>query len=200
LRAEEHSMIGRSALVLAVVLMTAACGNSSSNKTVDGAVKKDSPAHVADAPAGDASLYDFGCGGNTACPIDQICCAMPGHTPAFGCVAMTSCPAADKIACDGPDECGGATPVCCGVDVPNGSGTFPQCGISTLGTSCTSAAACPTHLGTTCSDTTKVQICHVASECTDAAANKCCTFMSSGAELTFCTDALTASLGNATCH
>lgn len=148
----------------------------------------------------DASTFDFGCAGGSACLSTQVCCAMPGSPLTFGCTAPGGCPMADQITCDGPDECGGTTPVCCGVDVPNGTGSFPNCNVQSLGTSCTTEAACPTHLGQTCNDTTKVRICHVSSECTEPANNKCCTFTSGAAELTFCIDATTASLGGATCH
>ena len=147
-----------------------------------------------------SGVYDFGCADAT-CTLSQVCCTHPnGSNTTFTCDSMSSCPAADKIACDGPDECGGTTPVCCGVAVGNGQGSYPSCQFSSLGTSCTSAAACPTHLQSSCSDTTKVQICHVSSECTDSAEPKCCTFSTGGSELTFCTDATTAAIGQATCH
>jgi len=193
-------MLFRTACLVGSILFVACGGSGSSSGGGDGGSgNHDAPA-AHDAKMADAALYDFGCGGNTACPLTEVCCAMPGHTPEFGCVAESTCQMADKIACDGPDECGGNTPVCCGVDAPDGTGTYPTCGISTLGTSCTSAAACPTHLGTSCTDTTKVQICHMSSECSDATNNQCCTFTSSGASLTFCIDATTAFLAHATCH
>jgi hypothetical protein len=147
----------------------------------------------------DAGFYDFGCGGNTACPQQQVCCSAPGNPTTYSCVAPASCTQGNQINCDGPDECSGATPVCCGVNVPNGMGKFPNCGSSAIGTSCTSVANCPTHLGTTCTDTSKVVICHASSDCTDATNNKCCTFNSNGATLTFCTDSLT-SLGATSCN
>ena len=177
------------------ILLLACSGSSSSNPKMDanGSGKMDSGKQI------DAPLDDFGCGGNTACPVDQACCAMPGSPTTFKCVATASCPAQDQVNCDGPDECGGASPICCGVYVANG-GTYPQCSISALGTSCTNAGQCPTHLGQTCSDTTKVRICHIASDCSEPQNNKCCTFMSSGAQITFCTDATTAALAGATCH
>ena len=184
-------MFVRTAFCIALI----ACGGgSSSNPKMDASTHMDSGKQI------DAPLDDFGCGGSTACPVDQACCAMPGSPTTFKCVATASCPMADQINCDGPDECGGASPVCCGVYAANGTGTFPQCGISALGTSCTSAAMCGTHLGQNCNDTTKVRICHVASDCTEPNNNKCCTFMSNGAEITFCTDSLTAAGGGATCH
>ena len=89
---------------------------------------------------------------------------------------------------------------CCGVDEGNGQGQYPNCGASALGTSCTSAASCPSHFASSCSDTTKVQICHVAADCTDAANPMCCTFTSNSAMITFCTDATTAQLGGGVCH
>jgi hypothetical protein len=190
---------------LVFVMTAASCGGSSSGGTHEDAAKDavkldGSAAHPIDASV-DVGEFDFGCGGDTACPLDKVCCAMPGPPFTFGCVAPATCQAADKIACDGPDECVGTnTPVCCGVDVPNGTGSFPQCGTTSVGTSCTTAAACPTHIGGTCSDTTKVEICHVSSECTDQTNNKCCTFMSGGATLTFCTDSLTAQVGGGVCH
>jgi hypothetical protein len=181
-------MFLRNALrMMSVVALAAGCGSSSSGGTHD--------AKQADAP-----LYDFGCGGNTACPTTQVCCTKPGNPTTFSCVDPGSCSSANKITCDGPDECGGGTPVCCGADMGDGTGTYPQCGIGALGTTCTSATACPTHFATTCTDTTKVQICHVSSECTDATNNKCCTFMSGGATLTFCIDQGTANLAHAVCH
>jgi hypothetical protein len=170
--------------VVALALL-AACGSSSA--TTDATVKRD---------AADV----FGCAGSAACTGDNVCCAMPGATTTFGCIGTSSCSAGDVIACDGPNGCGGSTPVCCGVDVPGGAGTFPQCGISAIGTSCTSAAACPTHIGTTCTDTTKVMLCHASADCTDGADNKCCTFTSGAASLTFCIDQQTAELAGATCH
>jgi hypothetical protein len=173
-------------ITLLMIALTA-CGGSSS------------PAHP-DARAADAALFDFGCGGSNACQTNQVCCTITGATTTFACVDPASCTMADQITCDGPDECGGATPVCCGVDVPNGTGSWPSCGIGSLGTSCTSAASCPTHLGSSCGDTSKVQLCHVSAECTDGQNNKCCTFASGAAALTFCIDQATASLGGAVCH
>jgi hypothetical protein len=147
----------------------------------------------------DGGFYDFGCGGNTACPQAQVCCAAPGNPTTYSCVAPAACNQGDQINCDGPDECGGATPVCCGVNVPNGTGKYPNCGSSAIGTSCTSVANCPTHLGSTCTDTSKVVICHGSSDCTDTTNNQCCTFNSNGATLTFCTDGITA-LGATSCN
>jgi hypothetical protein len=177
-------MLERSALAIFWLGLVGGCG--SSGATVDGA-----PRDVADM---------FGCAGSATCTGGTVCCSMPGPTTTFGCVANASCTAPDQIACDGPDGCEGSTPVCCGVDVPDGSGTYPQCGIAALGTSCTAASACATHFATTCSDTSKVQLCHVKSDCTDSTYNECCTFTSGGASLTFCIDATTAGLGGATCH
>jgi hypothetical protein len=183
-------------LALALTLAMSGCGGSPSSPTKqDAKVFLDGSAAVADAP-----LFDFGCGGSAACTVDQVCCTMVGASLTFGCVAPASCPAADKLSCDGPDECSGGTPVCCGVDVPNGTGSYPQCNPASLGTSCTTAAACKTHLGSSCTDTTKVQLCHVAADCTDATNNMCCTFASGAASLTFCIDSVTAGLGGATCH
>ncbi len=147
-------------------------------------------------------LYDFGCGGPMACQLSDVCCASTGSMVTFACVAQASCPAADKISCDGPDECVGTnTPICCGVETTNGSGNYPQCNPATLGTSCTTAANCPTHLGTSCTDTTTVVLCHVMSDCAgDPTNNQCCTFTSGGASLTFCIDSVTAGLGGAQCH
>ncbi len=175
-----------------LVLAAAACGGSSSGTKTDSAVARDGKS--------DAGTYDFGCGAGSACSLDTVCCAMPGPTTTFSCVATASCPDADQIHCDGPDECGGATPNCCGVYMADGTGTYPQCGIATLGTSCTSAAACPTHLGTSCTATSKVTLCHVKADCTDATNNECCTFVSGAASLTFCIDSTTAAFGQATCH
>jgi hypothetical protein len=175
------------------IAAVAACSGSSSGPPADsGSGKHDAPV--------DVSLDDFGCAGGSACASTDVCCAMPGNPFTFACVAQATCPMSQQINCDGPDECGGATPICCGVDVPDGTGTYPQCNAASVGTSCTSAAACPTHLGQTCTDTTKVQICHVAAECTDATNNKCCTFVSGAASLTFCIDSFTAQVGGATCH
>src|SRR5215470_5476539 len=148
----------------------------------------------------DVGNFGFGCAGGAACPLDQVCCTMPGPPVAFGCVAPSACPMANQILCDSTAACSGGTPVCCGVDVPNGTGTYPQCNPASVGTSCTTASACQTHLGQSCNDTTKVQLCHVKAECTDAVNNQCCTFTSSGASLTFCIDGPTAALGGATCH
>ncbi len=189
-------MIGRIAIGLVFVV---GCGSSSPS---DGS-HMDAPAAHMDgsaAPPADAALDDFGCGGTTACPQADVCCAMPGQANPFMCTSNASCPVADQINCDGPDECGGTTPVCCGVDTPDGTGSFPTCGVTSLGTNCTTAQACPTHIGTNCHDTTKVQICHVSAECSDQVNNKCCTFMSNGAELTFCIDQTTANLGGGVCH
>src|SRR5450432_804513 len=189
---------------IAILFVATSCGGPSSPGQMDGMGSgsgSGSGSNNHHDAAVDVGVYDFGCGGNTACPLDKVCCAMPSaSTTTFGCVAEAACPAPDKIACDGPDECGGTTPVCCGVDVPNGTGTFPQCNATSVGTSCTSGAACPTHLANSCTDTTKVQICHVDAECTDGNNTSCCTFTSGGAELTFCIDALTASLGGGVCH
>lgn len=183
-----------------LVLLLVACGGSSAPTKIDsgsGSGKKDA---MGSGAGSDVGTYDFGCGGNTACPLNTVCCSMPGPSTTFACVAPGSCASADQITCDGPDECGGASPVCCGVYAGDGTGNYPMCGISTLGTSCTSAAACPTHLEQTCSDTTKVQICHVSSECTDQTNNMCCTFTSNGAMISFCIDSFTAAAGGATCH
>ena len=179
-----------------VVLFAAACGSSSTpNKTDGNTTKMDgSGSNHADAP-----LQDFGCGGGSPCSTDQVCCAMPGATTTFACTAKTACPMADQITCDGPDECT-AGQACCGVYVPDGTGTFPQCGIASVGTSCTTKAACPTHIAQACNQTSKVTLCRVPADCTDANNNKCCTFASGGASLTFCTDALTASVGGGTCQ
>jgi hypothetical protein len=184
-------------LVLATAFAAACGGSSSSMNHIDGS---GSGSGVKDSKPLDGPLYDFGCGGNTACDTTKVCCTTPGPMTSFACADPASCPAGDKIACDGPDECGGSTPICCGVDVADGTGSFPMCGIASIGTSCTNAAQCKTHLPTSCSDTTKVQICHVSSECTDPTNNMCCTFSSNGAMLTFCIDSTTASLGGATCH
>jgi hypothetical protein len=72
--------------------------------------------------------------------------------------------------------------------------------VSAIGTSCTTLAACKTHLPNSCSDTTKVQICHQASECMDSSAPLCCTFTANSASLTFCTDSTTAQFGGGVCH
>jgi hypothetical protein len=179
---------------LLVIVVVAACGSSTSSGGDDAA--GDSTQQHKDAP----TYYPFGCAGGSACTTSDVCCAMPGATTTFGCVATASCPTADQITCDGPGGCSGSTPVCCGVDVPNGTGSFPQCNITSVGTSCTSMNACPTHLGQSCTDTTKVQLCHVSADCHDATNNKCCTFTSNMASLTFCIDQNTANLGGATCH
>jgi hypothetical protein len=187
----------RTALAI-VVLFAAACGSSSTpNKTDGNTTKMDgNGSNHADAP-----LQDFGCGGGTPCTTEQVCCAMPGATTTFGCTAKAACPMANQITCDAPDDCtGGAGQVCCGVYVADGTGSFPQCGITSLGTSCTAKAACPTHIAQSCNDTSKVQLCQAASDCTDATNNKCCTFQSGAAALTFCIDATTAALGGGTCH
>jgi hypothetical protein len=160
-----------------------------------------SPAHDGASPSGDSGgdggVYDFGCGGNTACPLSTVCCTMPGNPATFGCVNPANCPSGDKIACDGPDECvGTGTPICCGVAVGNGQGSFPSCGASALGTSCTST--CTTHTATSCSDTSTVQICHFSPDCMDPAYPNCCTFTSNGSSLTFCADNGLAAFG--TCH
>jgi hypothetical protein len=178
----------RLAELLAIAL--AACGGSSSSPD----------AKRADARPPDAAHYDFGCAAGSACETTQVCCTMPGSATTFACVAPASCSASDQITCDGPDECGASAPVCCGVDVPDGTGQYPQCGIRSLGTSCTTASACQTHLGQSCTDTSRVQLCHVAADCTDPTNNMCCTFASGSASLTFCIDGTTASLGGATCH
>jgi hypothetical protein len=173
------------------LLLLASCGSDSS--TTDAAPGQ------GDGPI-DGAVDDFGCAGGSACLQTDVCCAMPGHTPAFACTATASCPAPDQLNCDGPMDCSGSTPVCCGTDVPNGTGTFPTCGVTSVGTSCSTAAACPTHVATNCTDTTKVQLCKVPADCTDATNNKCCTFASNGASLTFCIDATTAQLGGGVCH
>jgi hypothetical protein len=183
---------------LVILCVLAACGSSTSNQI-------DAPHGGGDGPKTDAPVdvgeFDFGCGGNTACSLDKVCCTNPGPPVSFSCVDPASCPAADKITCDGPDECGGAAPVCCGVDVPDGTGSFPQCNPMSVGTSCTSAAACQTNLPQSCNETATVVICHVKADCAgDPVNNKCCTFNSNGAELTFCIDGTTAALGGATCH
>jgi len=177
-------MLARTVAAVSCLAMISDCG--SSGATSDAAAARDAS--------------DFGCAGSAACTGGAVCCAMPGAATTFGCAAPASCTTGDQITCDGPDGCSGSTPVCCGVDVPDGTGTFPKCGIQAIGTSCTSAAACPTQLGTTCSDTSKVVLCHAAADCTDSTYNKCCTFASGGASLTFCTNANTAALGGATCH
>jgi hypothetical protein len=177
-----------------LVLVLTACGSSSGS--TDGPPGNHDDAGKKDAP----SYYPFACATGSACTTDDVCCTMPGASTTFGCVAIASCPMADRISCDGPGTCGGSTPVCCGVDVPDGTGSFPQCGVASLGTSCTTSAACPTHLANSCTDTTKVQLCKVKADCTDATNNKCCTFASGAASLTFCIDGTTASLGGATCH
>jgi len=180
--------------MMMILFVLASCGGSSTQ--IDAPAGGDGPKH--DAPSADVGSFDFGCGGTTACTLNKVCCFGPPSS--FSCVDPGSCAAADKIACDGPDECGGGTPVCCGVDVPDGTGSYPQCNPASLGTSCTAAAACPTHLGQSCSDTTKVRLCHVAAECTEPGNDQCCTFMSSGASLTFCIDGTTAALAGAPCH
>ncbi len=180
--------------------LIAACGGSSSNGGGGGGGGGADAKVYKDAKPVDVGLYDFGCGGNTACSLDTVCCAMPSANTTFGCVASASCPAADQVTCDGPDECGGTTPICCAVDAQDGQGSYPNCGTSSLGTSCTSAAACPTHLASTCSGAYKVWLCHVATDCTDQNYPECCTFVSGGASLTFCIDSTTAQLAGATCH
>ncbi|HUJ61927.1 MAG TPA: hypothetical protein VLX92_25655 [Kofleriaceae bacterium] len=188
------------ALVGLAVAAAANCGGSSSPNHTDGGTKKDGSGKPVDAPP-DVGSYDFGCAGSAACTLDKVCCTMPnGSATTFGCEAPASCPTGDQITCDGPSECSGSTPVCCGVDVPDGTGTAPNCGLTSLGTSCSSAANCATHLSNNCTDTTKVQLCHTSTDCTDSTDNKCCTFTSGAASLTFCIDSLTAQLGHGVCH
>ena len=187
-------------ILAAAVAAAAACGGgtSGSNPPGDGS---GSGSGVKDArPIDAAPLQDFGCGGNTACDTAHVCCVTPGSSISFACTAPASCPANDQITCDGPDECGGGTPVCCGVDVPDGTGNYPQCGVRSLSTTCTTENACQTNLGQSCSETSKVQICHVSSECHDPQNPECCTFSSGGASISFCIDSTTASLAGATCH
>src|SRR5262245_46553809 len=121
----------------ALCLVLVACGDSPT-KTDGGPAdtKKDSSV--------DVGMYDFACATGSACTLDQVCCAMPAAMTTFACTAMASCPQADQIRCDGPEECGGATPTCCGVYQGDGTGSYPQCGVSALGTSCTATADCPT--------------------------------------------------------
>jgi hypothetical protein len=183
-----------------VAMFVLGCGSSSGSKIDGSPGKLDGMGSGSGSGSADAGIYDFGCGGNTACTLDKVCCSMPGTPTTFGCVLPAACTMTDKIVCDGPDECGGATPVCCGVYAGDGTGTYPQCGIATLGTSCTSAAGCPTHLESSCTDTTKVQICHVTAECTDQTNNMCCTFQSGTTTLSFCIDSFTASVAHATCN
>jgi len=178
---------------LVILFALAACGGSSSNP-IDGAHGGDG--NKTDAPIG---MYDFPCGTGAACTLDKVCCAMPGATTTFGCVAPGSCPMADKISCDGPQDCTGGQ-ICCGTYVPDGTGNPPQCGIASLGTACAASASCPTNLANSCSQTTTVTLCHHKAECTDPQNNQCCTFSSGAAALTFCIDGTTASLGGATCH
>lgn len=176
-------------------LALVACSNSTSSPMM----KTDG--RVADTKTIDVPYYDFACATGSACTVNQVCCAAPGATTTFSCTAMASCPQADQITCDGPDECGGATPTCCGVYMADGTGSYPSCGIATLGTSCTATASCPTHLGTSCTDTSKVQLCHTAADCLDPSNKNCCTFnTSNGASLTFCIDGFTAAAAGATCH
>ncbi len=194
-------IIGRTAFALALVALVAtACGSSSSpgGPHADASTKHDGSAQHIDAPV-DVGTFDFLCGGGADCSLNDVCCTQPGQMPPFACVTPASCPAADKILCDGPDECGGTTPVCCGVDVPNGSGQFPNCGVTSIGTSCTSANACPTNVAQSCNQTSKVRLCHANTDCTEQNDNKCCTFTSNNASLTFCIDSLTAQLGGGTC-
>jgi hypothetical protein len=183
--------------VATLLFVLAACGSSGSSK-VDGKPGGSDGSNKPKDAAIDAT-YDFGCGGNTACPIQDVCCTNPASPPTFSCVAPASCMAGNSISCDGPDECGGATPICCGVEVPNG-GTFPQCKLKSLGTTCSSAASCPTQIATNCNNTTKVTICHVKADCTDSTYNQCCTFNSGGGMLTFCTTQQLANLAGAQCH
>src|SRR5262249_52109004 len=125
-------------LCVAIAVVVAGCGSSGPQKT-DGGTKMDGK--QMDAPV-DAyvGMFDFGCGGGPDCPLNQVCCTHPGPPLSFSCVAPASCPTADQIICDGPDECGGSTPVCCGVNTPDGTGSFPNCGVTSIGDSCTSAA------------------------------------------------------------
>jgi hypothetical protein len=151
----------------------------------------------------DAYEYDFGCSTGSACVSPNVCCATPsGSAVSFACASSATCPMADKITCDGPDECAAtpSTPVCCGVYVPSGAGTFPRCDLQSIGTSCTSMASCTTSIPYNCTSTKTVQLCHTASDCHDSNNNLCCSFGSGSAALTFCTDQTTANLGSATCH
>jgi hypothetical protein len=179
---------------LVILIALAACGSSTSNP-IDG---HGGDGNKTDGPI-DVGNFDFPCGAGAPCRLDQVCCAMPGATTTFSCVAPGSCPMADKITCDGPDECSGGQ-VCCGTYVPDGTGNPPQCGITSLGTACTASASCPTNLANSCSQTSTVTLCHHKAECTDSQNNQCCTFSSGAAALTFCIDGTTASLGGATCH
>ena len=186
---------------IAFVVAIAACSPSVSGgqKMDSGTTKMDgsgSGSGQMDAPGS----FDFGCGGGPSCLMTKVCCTQPGAMVSWSCVDPSTCQAANQITCDGPDECGGSTPVCCGTDVPDGTGNWPQCGTKSINTLCTSAAQCPTHIAQTCSGTSKVQICHVSAECTEATNNMCCTFMSNGAQLSFCIDQTTATLGGGVCH
>ena len=180
---------------LVILILLASCGASSSTQT-DGNPMHDGP--KIDAPV-DVGHYDFPCGTGAPCSLDQVCCTMPGAQTTFACVAPGSCPTADKISCDGPEDCMGGQ-ICCGTYAPDGTGNPPQCGVASLGTACNASASCPTHLANSCSQTSTVTLCHHRAECTDATNNRCCTFTSGAAALTFCIDATTANLGGATCH
>src|SRR5258705_13667750 len=106
--------------IILFVLAGASCGGSSTQtdgNPGDGA-KHDTGVGI------DVGNYDFPCGAGAPCRLDQVCCTMPGATPTFACVAPGSCPAADKITCDGPEDCTGGS-ICCGTDVPAGTGSFP---------------------------------------------------------------------------
>jgi hypothetical protein len=136
---------------------------------------------------GDGGSFDFGCGGHGDCLLSQVCCTNVGPPVSFSCVDPATCPANDKLECDGPDECGPTAPVCCGLAVGDGTGTFPACGATSLGATCAAAADCQTFIGS-CSQTSKLVICHGAADCSaDPANNKCCSFSGDGgAFVSFC--------------
>jgi hypothetical protein len=117
-----------------------------------------------------------------------------GSTSADGSTAAD----AGTGACTSPAGCSGATPVCCGTIVVTG-GTVPNCTTDPPKVACTSAASCATQLGTTCSGTQTVRLCAMPADCTEATANKCCTFKRDGGSLSFCASALVAGIAGGTC-
>jgi hypothetical protein len=183
---------------LALVACLVACGGGSSGgggATVDSGTHDGPPASI-DAPVG---KYDFVCGNTPACFLDKVCCVDPSG-PSFSCVDPTTCNAADKLTCDGPQDCMNGD-VCCGVDVPNGTGTFPTCGQTSISATCMATSACKTAVNQNCNDASKVQLCHTNADCkTESGNDSCCTFAANNASLSFCFDSFQGGLAGGTCQ
>jgi hypothetical protein len=125
------------------------------------------------------------CGGKV-CNAGEQCCLLGGSpTCATSCVTDMG---SVTVMCQGPSDCSSAaSPICCAHLT---LGAAPGCAY-TAQVMC--QAACPFQFPVGCPSTGQGALCTAKSDCKDAAAANCCTFMFQGQTGSFCvSDSYTA--------